>query len=359
MVRIRFIKWHWVNRLFNGIVSVTVSDLNLDDLDKYLETNIKGFKNLRKATKFPDGQSNPTYRLDADSGSYVLRRQPFGNLLKSAHAVDREYRVIDALQNSDVPVPVALHLCEDSEQIGSLFYVMSFEQGRVLWDPALPDFSVQERIALYDEMNRVLAALHDVDVQARGLIDFGKPGNYFGRQIDRWSRQYRSSETETIEEMDQLMAWLPENLPADDGRVSLIHGDYRIDNIIFSNNSCSALAVLDWELSTLGHPFADLAYQCMQWRLDNSAVIPGLGDIDRQNLGLPQEQRYIEDYCRRRNLTGIDHWEFYLAFSFFRIAAILQGVLKRAIDGNASSEKAFQYGSMTPILAHMGLNVIS
>ncbi|MDH5356982.1 MAG: phosphotransferase family protein, partial [Gammaproteobacteria bacterium] len=248
------------------------SPLDIRLLGRYLESQVNGFKALKVAEKFPDGQSNPTYLLTAESGQYVLRRQPAGELLKSAHAVDREFRVIKALQQSDVPVPVALHLCEDRELIGSLFYIMSYEQGRTFWDPTLPELDAAQRSAIYDEMSRVLAALHDVDIESAGLQDYGRPGNYFERQISRWSKQYRASETETIPAMDHLIGWLPANMPDDGGEVSLIHGDFRMDNMIFHPTSTKIIALLDWELSTLGHPYADLAYQCMQWRMGRNDV---------------------------------------------------------------------------------------
>jgi len=332
--------------------------LDLDVVGPYLEANISGFKGLKSAKKFDGGQSNPTYLLNADSGQYVLRRQPPGELLKSAHAVDREYRVIKALKDTDVPVARADHLCEDRDVIGSLFYVMSFEDGRIFWDPALTDLTNQQRTDLYDEMNRVLAALHDVDLQAVGLSDYGRPGNYFERQISRWTKQYKASETEVIPAMDKLIAWVSKNIPEDDGQVSLIHGDYRMDNIIFHATESRALAVLDWELSTLGHPYADLAYQCMQLRVGREAVIAGLGDMDRPAHGIPSEADYVAQYCQRRGIDPIPNWNFYLAFSFFRLAAILQGVLKRAIDGNASSQKAFDYGALAPQLAEMAIDLI-
>jgi len=332
--------------------------LDLDVVGPYLEANISGFKGLKSAKKFDGGQSNPTYLLTTQSGQYVLRRQPPGELLKSAHAVDREYRVIKALVDTDVPVARADHLCEDRDVIGSMFYVMSFEDGRIFWDPALPNLTNQQRTGLYDEMNRVLAALHDVDLEAVGLNDYGRPGNYFERQISRWTKQYRASETKPIPAMDKLIGWVAKNVPEDDGQVSLIHGDYRMDNIIFHPTEYKALAVLDWELSTLGHPYADLAYQCMQLRVGREAIIAGLGDMDRPAHGIPTEADYVAQYCQRRGIDPIPNWNFYLAFSFFRLAAILQGVLKRAIDGNASSQKAFDYGALAPQLAEMAIGLI-
>lgn len=335
-----------------------VEQLDLAVVGPYLEAHVDGFRGLTGAEKFEGGQSNPTFLLTARSGKYVLRKQPPGKLLKSAHAVDREFRVIKALADTDVPVPKAWHLCSDRSLIGGMFYVMSFEDGRIFWDSALPECDVTDRADIYYEMNRILAALHDVDVDAVGLSDYGRPGNYFERQISRWSAQYKASETEKINAMDELIEWLPANLPEDDGQASLTHGDYRLDNIVFHPTENHALAVLDWELSTLGHPYADLAYQCMQLRLGQDGVVGGLGDADREQLGIPTEQQFVADYCRRRGLDGIPQWDFYIVFSFFRLAAILQGVLKRALDGNASSDRAFQYGALAPRLAAEAITVI-
>ena len=332
--------------------------LDLKVLGEYLRSNVPHIGDLQNAEKFSDGQSNPTYLLTASAGQYVLRRQPLGELLKSAHAVDREFRVIKALQGSDVPVARAIHLCQDRNIIGSLFYLMSYAPGRIFWDPTLPELDPAQRTAIYTEMNRVLAALHNIDAEAVGLNDFGRPGSYFERQVSRWSRQYRASEIDPIPAMDHLIEWLPQNMPPDDGKVSLIHGDYRIDNIIFDHGSSSAHALLDWELSTLGHPYADLAYQCMQWHMARDAVIPGLGDIEREAVGIPSEAHYVAQYCERRGLDGIENWDFYLVFSYFRFAAILQGVLKRAIEGNASSKKAFAYGALAPVLANNAVKLI-
>jgi aminoglycoside phosphotransferase (APT) family kinase protein len=337
-----------------------VNDSQLDQavLSTYLPKHVPKIGELLSAEKFSDGQSNPTYLLTTTTGEYVLRRQPPGELLKSAHAVDREFRVIKALQGSEVPVARAIHLCEDRDVIGSLFYIMSYQRGRIFWDPTLPELDHALRRDIYSEMNRVLAALHDINIEAVELSDFGRPGSYFERQISRWSGQYRASEIEPIPAMDKLIEWLPRNMPADDGKVSLIHGDYRIDNIIFDSSGTEARALLDWELSTLGHPYADLAYQCMQWRMERDCVIPGLGDIERNSLGIPSEADYVEQYCQRRELESIPDWNFYLAFGFFRFAAILQGVLKRALEGNASSKKAFDYGALAPVLAGKAVRLI-
>ncbi|HTV68618.1 MAG TPA: phosphotransferase [Rhizobiaceae bacterium] len=339
-----------------------MSDANTLDaviLAPYLEANIPGFSGLSVIAKFKTGQSNPTYLLNAESGRYVLRAKPPGALLKSAHQVDREYRVMKALAGSDVPVPNALFLSPEDSPIGRMFFVMDFLDGRIFWDPALPEAaSNDERAAIYDSMNATLAALHTVDVDTVGLSDFGKPGSYFERQLGRWTSQYRASETGTVRDMDELIAWLEKHLPADDGVVALVHGDYRLDNMIFDSSEPRVVAVLDWELSTLGHPYADIAYQCMQWRLPHSSGFRGLDGVDRAALGLPSEEEYVARYCERRGIAGIDNWAFYLAFSFFRLAAICQGVYKRALDGNASNpEKAKTYGDAVKLLAGLAVKL--
>jgi aminoglycoside phosphotransferase (APT) family kinase protein len=333
-------------------------ELDIATLTAYLEANIDGFKGPLTAEKFAGGQSNPTYLIAAASGKYVLRRKPPGELLKSAHAVDREFRVMRALMTSEVPVPKMRVLCDDDSVIGSMFYVMDYLDGRIFWNAALPEQTPAERGAIYSAMNQVLADLHNVDVNKVGLSDYGKPGNYFERQIGRWTKQYRASETETLPAMEELIAWLNDNLPADDGLVCINHGDFRLDNMMFSHHGSDVLALLDWELSTLGHPYADLAYQCMQLRIPSDAAIPGLGGTDRSALGIPTEQAYVRQYCDRRGISGIDNWVFYLAFAFFRLSAILQGVYKRALDGNASSQKALDYGGLAAPLAELGLALI-
>jgi len=337
-----------------------VDSLDIEQLDGYLSRHIEGFSGLKSAEKFSGGQSNPTFKLSAASGDYVLRRQPPGKLLKSAHAVDREYRVYKALENTDVPTPKMFHLCEDREVIGSMFYVMEFCEGRIFWDAALPKLaSNTERTEAYAQMGKVLAAIHSVDVDAVGLGDYGKPGNYFERQLSRWTKQYRDSEIQKIPAMDQLIEWLEGNIPEDDGRVSLVHGDYRLDNMMFAPEDVRVIAVLDWELSTLGHPFADLAYQCMQLRMPaNAGDMSGLAGVDCAALGIPTEAEYVAAYCEAMGIEKIDHWAFYLAFSFFRLAAIAQGVAKRALDGNASSKQASKVGAYVAPLAMGALHVI-
>ena len=341
-------------------MSRSVETLDTEVLGPYLEANVDGFSGLSSIDKFADGQSNPTFRVRALSGDYVLRRQPPGKLLKSAHAVDREYRVLSALADSDVPVAMAYHLCEDRDVIGSMFYVMEYFDGRIFWDSAIPEVSKAERSAIYDEMSRVLAALHKVDIEKVGLGDFGKPGSYFERQYDRWSSQYRASELRQIDAMESLMDWLGENLPDDDGRVSLVHGDYRLDNMIFSATEPRVIALLDWELSTLGHPYADVGYQCMQLRMPAQiGSISGLRGKDLGELGIPTEEEYVAGYCERMGIDGIENFGFYVAFSFFRLAAIVQGVAKRAVDGNASNINAAQLGEYVEPMAELALETTS
>lgn len=328
-------------------------------LAPWLEANVTGLGRCEGFEKFGDGQSNPTYRIDASGGTFVLRAQPPGKLLKGAHRVDREARVIDALGATAVPVPRILATSDAEGPLGRMFVVMSHVAGNIYWDPALPELSNPARTAVYEAMNATLAALHDVDPGAVGLSDFGRAGDYFERQLATWTRQYRASETESIAAMDRLIAWLEENLPADDGRSGLVHGDFRLDNMIFDPDTHEVAAVLDWELSTLGHPFADLAYQCMQWRLPNEGAFKGLGGVDRAASGIPTEEAYVARYCERRGLPEIGNWPFYIAFSFFRLAAILQGVYRRSLDGNASNAQTGQlYGKAVPTLAQLAMEEV-
>ena len=337
-----------------------MSDLALPDalLSAYLESALPGFHGPLASCKFKGGQSNPTYRLDAAAGTYVLRRKPPGQLLASAHAVDREFRVLGALHGSAVPVARPLHLCRDEAVIGSMFYVMEYVDGRVFWDPSLPDVAAPERAAYYEAIVATQAALHSVDLAAVGLADYGKPGNYFPRQIARWSEQYRASQTRAIADMDALMDKLAARCPADDGVVSLVHGDFRIDNLMFDPAGPRVRAVVDWELSTLGHPLADLGYFCMALRLPRNPALPGLGGMDRAALGIPDEAALLARYSQLSGRPIPADWPFVLAFSFFRLAAIAQGVAKRAQQGNASSEQAMQAGQMTGMLAALGLQAL-
>ena len=313
-------------------------------LEAYMRAHVPGFSGPLEVEQFKGGQSNPTFRLRAGGHAYVMRRKPPGKLLPSAHAVDREYRVITALAKTDVPVPRTFALCTDESVIGTMFYVMDHVDGRVLWDPQLPGMAAPERAAIFDEMNRVIAALHRVDYAAIGLGDYGKPGNYFQRQIDRWSKQYKASETEPIAAMDRLIEWLPRNIPDSDA-TSIVHGDYRLDNVIFHPTEPRILAVLDWELSTLGHPMADFAYHAMAWRL-SSTEFRGLRGADLDALGIPTEAQYLDRYLQRVGRTRPSHaeWEFYVVFNMFRAAAIFQGVMARAMAGNAASAQAVETG---------------
>lgn len=337
-----------------------MTSLDLPDaaLAAYLEAHLPDFRGPLASTKFKGGQSNPTYRIDAVSGTYVLRRKPPGQLLASAHAVDREFRVLTALHGSAVPVARPLHLCTDESVIGSMFYLMEFMDGRIFWDPSLPELAVDERAAYFDALIGTLAALHRVDVGAVGLADYGKPGNYFARQISRWSEQYRASQTRKIPAMDALIDKLDARCPADDGIVALTHGDYRIDNLMFHPTEPRVIAVVDWELSTLGHPLADLGYLCMALRLPRNPALPGLAGLDRTELGIPDEASMLARYSELSGRPIPEDWPFVVAFSFFRLAAIAQGVAKRAQQGNASSEKAVQAGQMTELLAQTGLQTL-
>lgn len=334
-----------------------MSELDLKKLASYLADHVDNFEGPISLKKFSDGQSNPTFLMETPTSNYVLRRKPPGQLMKSAHAVDREYRVLAALADTDVPVPAVYHLCEDESIIGSMFYLMEYKQGRVFWDPALPELTADERREVYAEMNRVLAAIHSVDLKAQGLEDYGRPGSYFSRQVDRWTKQYQAIDLEPIPAMEALIEWLPANMPADDGQVSLIHGDYRIDNMMFHPDRLEIIAVFDWELSTLGHPLADLAYQLMQRYFGPAWKIPGLAGLDLKALGIPDEQEYIRQYCERMSLSGVSDWPFYLAFSFFRFAAICHGITFRARQGNASGSDAREVGAMAGPLAELGYGI--
>lgn len=307
-------------------------------------------------SQFKGGQSNPTFLVDVAGGRYVVRRKPLGHVLASAHAVDREFRVMQALRGTDVPVPETYALCEDDSVIGSSFYVMAFVEGRILWDPTLPGLSYHEREKVCREMNRTIAALHEIDAAKVGLADYGRPGNFVERQINRWTRQYRASETERIGAMEDLIAWLPSHVPAVTGQ-ALVHGDFRLDNLVFAAGAPRIIAVLDWELSTLGDPVADFAYHCMAWHLHPPAR--GLGHLDPRmlgELGIPSESEYASRYVQARGIAPIDQdtWKFYLAFSFFRAAAIAQGIMGRVIAGNAASLQAMEYGKQVAQLAAFG-----
>ena len=329
-------------------------------LERYLREHIPDFHGPIEVRQFRGGQSNPTYKLDTPSRSYVMRAKPgpVAKLLPSAHAIEREYAVMTGLAGTDVPVPRMYCLCEDESVIGRAFYVMEFMQGRVLWDQSLPDMTSAERSAIYDEMNRVIAAMHTVKFAERGLANYGKPGNYFDRQIGRWSKQYKMSAdgagpmSQPIDEMEKLVEWLPAHIPAaarDESKVSIVHGDYRLDNMMFHPSEPRVIAVLDWELSTLGHPLADFSYHCMSWHIPYGPSSRGIQGLDFESLGIPTEDEYIRRYCERTGLATPGDlkadWNFYMAYNLFRIAAILQGIAKRVETGTASSAQAAASGA--------------
>ena len=332
-----------------------------DALTSWMKQHVEGFEGPVQVEMFKGGQSNPTYKLLRPRKSYVMRSKPgpVAKLLPSAHAIEREYRVMKGLAGTDVPVPHMYALCEDESIIGRAFYIMEFMEGRVLWDQSLPGMTPEQRAEIYDEMNRVIAALHKVKFAERGLADYGKSGNYFERQIGRWSKQHVASITQPIPEMDKLMEWLPAHMPAsarDESRVSIVHGDYRLDNLMFHPTEPRVIAVLDWELSTLGHPLADFSYHCMSWHIPAS-LGRGIAGLDIAALGIPSEQDYIQRYCQR---TGIEDvaalqrdWNFYLAYNMFRIAAILQGIAKRVEAGTASSAQAKASGDTARPMAEL------
>jgi aminoglycoside phosphotransferase (APT) family kinase protein len=272
--------------------------------------------------------------------------------------VDREYRIIKALEETKVPVPRTVFLCNDESIIGTIFYVMEFVDGRIFWDPTLPEIDENKRMKVYEETVRIMAELHKIDVEKAGLLDFGKPGNYFERQVGRWIKQYRAAETESYPEVETLIAWLEKTMPDDDGLISIVHGDYRLYNMIFDHEEESMLALLDWELSTIGHPYADLAYQCMNWYIPQIGITPGLAGINLQKLGIPSEDDYVSNYCSKMGINSIPNWSFYLAFGFFRLAGIAQGVYKRSIQGNASADNAKELGAAVPILGKIALSIV-
>jgi aminoglycoside phosphotransferase (APT) family kinase protein len=324
---------------FIGTVEPEGADrLDEGKLAEWMAANVAGFKGPLHLTKFKGGQSNPTYKIEAASGNYVLRRKPFGPLLPSAHAVDREYKVQNALNKAGFPATRQYGLCTDESVVGSWFYVMGMVDGRTIWDGSMPNDAPQYRRDTYMAMIDTLAALHAVDVEAAGLSDFGKPGNYFGRQVDRWTKQYKLSETELMPDMEQLIEWLPATLP-EQTSTGVVHGDYRIDNMIWAKDRPEVLAVLDWELSTLGDPLGDFSYVAMAWVTDNGGR-SGVQDLDRKALGIPELEEVIERYCEKSGRSSVPDMNWYFAYNFFRLAGIMQGIKKRVIDGTASSSHA-------------------
>ena len=347
---------------FTGTKAVAASHaFDVAALEAYLQRAMAGFSGPLSVEQFKGGQSNPTYKLITPAGAYVMRTKPgpAARLLPSAHAIEREFRVMKGLGRCDFPVAQMHLLCEDEAVIGRAFYVMEFMDGRVLWDQSLPSMTPAERGAIYDEMNRVIAALHTVDVAQAGLADYGRPGNYFERQIGRWSKQYLASVTEEIPEMNRLIDWLPAHMPAgarDSTQIAVVHGDYRLDNLVFHKTEPRIIAVLDWELSTLGHPLADFSYHCMAWHIP-PGVFRGIGGLDHVALGIPLEHDYVRRYCERTGRSDAQDlaadWNFYLAYNLFRLASITQGIAKRVVDGTAASAQARSNGGATRALAQM------
>jgi len=338
----------------------SATDLDLNQVEQAFRKRIQGFRGPLNATKTPQGQSNPTYIISSPCGNFVLRRKPDGVLLPSAHAVEREYRVMTALYNTELPIPRTNFLCEDPDEIGTVFFVMEHVPGRVFLDPRLPELTRQEREVVYDEMNLRLAQLHSLEPEELGLLDYGKAGNYFARQFSRWSRQYDASATEQIAMMEELQSWLKNHLPREEGPPRLVHGDWRIDNLIYEPLEPTMVAIVDWELSTLGNPLADLGTQLMQWAMPVGDDTRGLGDIDRKSLGIPDDAAYVELYAQRAGMSEVPDLTFAVAFSFFRMGAIMQGIKKRVFDGNASNpERGLKIGNLIPLFAQNALEFIN
>ena len=344
-----------MSELFIGVKPVEERHrFDTASLDAFMRNHVEGFRGPLQVEQFKGGQSNPTYRITTQGRRYALRKKPPGKLLPSAHAVDREYKVIRALSKVGFPVARPYALCEDDSVIGTAFYVMDCVEGRVLWDQSLPGMSKSERRAIWDELNRVIALLHSIDYKAVGLEGFGKAGSYIERQVGRWSKQYQASETQKIEAMDNLIAWLPKNVPASD-ETTIVHGDYRLDNTVFHPAEPRMLAVLDWELSTLGDPLADFSYHCMSWHIP-PGKFRGIEGLPLEELGIPLEREYVEAYFKRSGRKGVEPsvWDYYMAYNLFRIAAICQGIAKRVLEGTAASEHARDAGARAPMLAELG-----
>jgi aminoglycoside phosphotransferase (APT) family kinase protein len=344
---------------FSGTMPVaTRQQFSLNGLADWMASHVEGFAGPLQAEQFKGGQSNPTFKLITPSRAYVMRSKPgpAAKLLPSAHAIEREFQVMAALKSADMPVAKMYALCNDESVIGRAFFVMEFIDGRIMWNPALPGMSTTQRAAIFDEMNRVIAMLHKVDYAAIGLAEYGKAGNYFERQIARWTKQYRASETEKIDAMDKLIDWLPQHVPPGE-ETAIVHGDYRMDNLIFHPTEAKVLAILDWELSTLGHPLADFAYHCMAWHVAPN-TFRGLAGLDLAGLGIPDLESYVARYCMRTGRSGIDNFEYYLAYNLFRMAGILQGIMKRVAEGTAASEQAVAMGKAAQPLAELGWKVV-
>ena len=334
----------------------TINILSNKKLEHWLNLNVKNFKGPMNLKKIEGGQSNPTYLITTDDKKYVLRSKPAGVLLNSAHAVDREFRIISSLKETNVPVPKAFALCEDTKIIGTIFFIMEYIEGRIFFDPTLPNLSNTERKNIYCSMNKTISALHNVKFKNIGLQNYGKIGNYVSRQVKRWTEQYRASETEKIHEIENLIGWIPKNIP-NDKNTTLVHGDFRIDNLIFDPTKPIVIGVIDWEISTLGHPLADFAYHVMAWRLSKKEF-RGLSDAPLNDLGIPNEKEYLQNYLKLTNQDYPKNWEFYLAYNMFRLAAILQGIKGRVRDGTASSAEAERLGNLVQPVAKAGCSII-
>ncbi|MAY88218.1 MAG: phosphotransferase family protein [Pseudooceanicola sp.] len=325
-------------------------------LARWMEDNIKGFQGPVTLSKFEGGQSNPTFRVDSPSGQYVLRRKPSGPVLPSAHAVDREFRVLEAMRRGGVPVAGVHALCQDNEVIGSDFYIMDFVEGRVFWDPRLPDMSNETRAAIFSSMNSTIAQIHSLDPDAIGLADFGRKEDYLKRQIARWTRQYQAARTEPNPAMEGLMKWLPEHVP-EEHPVRVVHGDYRLDNVLIHPTEPRIVAVLDWELSTLGNPIADFAYHMLSWYF-SASLFRGMAGEDLAALGIPEQREYLDQYLAKTGLDAPEDWEFYVILSMFRIASILQGIAKRSLDGSAANADAAEIGAKAVPISELAWKLV-
>lgn len=346
------------DQLFSGTKEVDEKLLiDISSLEEYLKIIFGNEISINEFKQFRGGQSNPTYMITTNQGDYVLRRQPPGKLLKSAHAVDREYRVITALNKTDVPIPKTYGYCDNKEVIGTKFFLMDHVKGSVYWDLLLPNLNETARRAIYLSMNDTISKLHNVNFDSIGLSDYGKHENYMQRQIHRWTKQYKDSETQKISEIDELINWLPKNIPLDQ-ETSIVHGDFRLDNMIFDPNTHKVQAILDWELSTLGNPIADFTYHMMSWRLPVAAGGLGMFGANLQSLNIPSEEEYSELYYKKTGRIKIENWDFYLAYNIFRLAGIVQGIIGRVRDGTASSSEAKNYEAFVPILGNIGWNIV-
>jgi len=346
------------DEIFSGTKEIDQKlDFDHNTLNEYIKSIIGNNVNIEEIKQFKGGQSNPTYYLKTNENNYVLRRKPPGKLLPSAHAVDREYKIITALGNTNVPVPKTFKYCEDENIVGTSFFLMQHVEGKIFWDLLLPELNTEERKKIYLSMNETIAKLHEVDFKKIGLADYGKYENYMARQIHRWTKQYKDSETQNIPEIENLIAWLPENVPQDE-ETSIVHGDFRLDNIIFDKESLEVKAILDWELSTLGSPIADFTYHMMAWRLPVEAKGLGILGADLKKLNIPSEKEYAELYYQKTGREKIENWDFFMAYNIFRLAGITQGIAGRVRDGTAASSQAKNYGDFVPILGKLGWEIV-